>query len=307
MPPPKPQPKIDNLKPKITFQARLLRRATRRAVQALRYGSLGKTPTLFANSFPKSGTHLLTQVLKGFTQLGPAVDSGLPAITTFDGLTGRQRSEKEIMADLERLLPGDIAYGHVHAFPAALSFLCQDNVVAYFILRDPRDVVISHVHYVAEMAPKHIHHHYYQKTLRSFEEQVQASITGVSIEELSTAMGCSVPEPLPSIRDRFEPYLVWLEHPEILVLHYEAFITNCKAPLEQVFDHALAHGFSPHCSREKALLTLERSIDPQHSPTFRKGKIGSWQNEFSQENRRVFKQVAGELLYQLGYEKNQDW
>jgi len=307
VPPPNQLSKIENLESKILFQARLLRRASRRAQQTIRYGSLGKSPIFFANSFPKSGTHLLTQVLKGFTRLGPVVESGLPAITTFDGFTGRQRSESEVLADLERLLPGDTAYGHVHAFPAATSFLCRDNIAAYFILRDPRDVVISHVHYVAEMEPKHIHHRYYQETLKSFEERIRASITGVSTEQLSTAMGYSVLEPLPSIRDRFEPYLGWLEHPEILVLRYEEFITNCKATLEQVLDHALIHGFSPSCTQENAIHILEESIDPQRSPTFRQGKVGSWQDEFSQEHRHLFKQVAGVLLLQLGYEESRDW
>ena len=60
-------------------------------------------PVLLANSFPKSGTHLLTQVLQGFPSIGPAVDSGLPAIVTYEGDTGRQRQAVEILADLERL------------------------------------------------------------------------------------------------------------------------------------------------------------------------------------------------------------
>ncbi len=301
------QSTIYNLKFKILFQARLLRRTFRRAQQTVRYGSLKKSPIFFANSFPKSGTHLLTQVLKGFTRLGPAVDSGLPAITTFDGYTGRQRSEEEILSDLERLLPGDVAYGHVHAFPAAITFLCNQSKAAYFILRDPRDVVISHIHYVANMVPKHIHHRYYQKTLTSFEERVNASITGISAEELSDAMGCPIPEPLPSIRARFEPYLGWLERPEILTLHYEEFITNCEETLGQILDHALKHGFTPYCSREKSLHILEESIDPQRSPTFRKGKIGSWQDEFSQDQKRLFKQISGDLLLELGYERSNDW
>ena len=35
------------------------------------------------------------------------------------------------------------------------------GLAAYFILRDPRDVVVSHVHYITEMEPNHIHHRYY--------------------------------------------------------------------------------------------------------------------------------------------------
>ena len=91
------------------------------------------------------------------------------------------------------------------------------------------DVVVSHVHYVAKMAPNHILHHYYHETLKTFDERLCTSIEGVSAEELSDAMGILVPEPLPNIRERFEPYIGWLGCPEILSLRYENFcLTNNK-------------------------------------------------------------------------------
>jgi len=118
-------------------------------------------PILFSNSFPKSGTHLLTQILAGFTALGPFVDSGLPAIVTYDGKDGRQRTEAEILHDLLRLYAGDIAYGHLHAADQVVEFMSQESVASFFIIRDPRDVLVSHVHYVTDMAPNHILHNYY--------------------------------------------------------------------------------------------------------------------------------------------------
>ena len=74
----------------------------RRAKARRRYGKVD-APILFANSFPKSGTHLLTQVLSGFTQLGPFVNTGLPAVTMFDGPTGQPRMMLEIQAMLGQL------------------------------------------------------------------------------------------------------------------------------------------------------------------------------------------------------------
>ena len=41
--------------------------------------------------------------------------------------------------------------------------------------------------------------------------------------------------------------------------------------------------------------------------TFRKGKRGSWRQEFSDENIELFKQVAGRQLIDLGYEQGNDW
>jgi hypothetical protein len=292
-----------NPKMRLVVWARLLRRSARRAQQTLRFGALSATPIFFANSFPKSGTHLLTQVLHGFARLGPAVDSGLPAVVTFDGFTGRQRSEQEILADLCRFLPGDIGYGHVHALPEAVDWACQPNVAFYFILRDPRDVVVSHVHYVAEMAPAHIHHRYYHEILRSFDERLSASIAGVPAQELSKAsQGRPIYEPLPDIRARFTPYLGWLERPEVLVLRYEDFIRDRTLTLGRVLDHALARGFKLAVDRHTALQMLAEGIDPSRSPTFRSGKIGGWRQSFRPEHVALFEQVAGDLLFALGYE-----
>jgi len=286
----------------LKFRARLLRRAWRRMDQSRRFGSLAGSPALFANSFPKSGTHLLTQVMHGFTRLGPAVDSGLPAVVTFDGFTGRRRSMSEILADLRRFLPGDIGYGHVHAFPAALDLLGGPGYAAYFILRDPRDVVVSHVHYVAEMAPTHIHHRYYQETLHSFDERLRASIAGVPASELAKANnGKPVLEPLPDIRQRFEPFLGWLERPEVLALRYEDFLTDRSAALERVFDHAVGRGFHPRVERAAALQILADSIDPARSPTFRSGKVGGWRAAFAPDLRRLFDETGGDLIQKLGY------
>jgi hypothetical protein len=287
------------MKIKMPFLAYLLRRALRRARQTLRYGSLQSSPRFFANSFPKSGTHLLTQVMHGFTQIGPAVDSGLPAIVTFRGDSGRQRQEAEILGDLQRLLPGDIAYGHLHALPSVETFCCQPGTVTYFILRDPRDVVVSHVHYLTEMASNHIHHHYYQTKLHSFEERLVASIQGVSDGELG-------PHPLPDIRARFEPYLRWLERPETLTVHYEDFITQREKVLGNVFDHAVQRGFAPTQPRSQAIQILSASIDPQRSPTFRSGKIGGWKTAFTPAHQQLFKEITGDLLARLGYEASRD-
>ena len=278
--------------------ARLARRAGRRLAQRVRYRrfSLNGVPVLFANSFPKSGTHLLTQVLQGMTRLGPAVDSGLPAIATFEGDSGRPRPAAEILADLRRLRPGDIAYGHLHALPEAVDFLCRPGCAPYFILRDPRDVVVSHVHYVTEMANRHVHHDYYQ-SLGSFAERLRVSILG------RPEFG----DDFPDIRRRFEPYTGWLDRPEVLTLRFEDLIEDRQAALSRILDHARRRGFPLFVDERAALDLLAESIDPQRSPTFRSGRTGGWRDQFDEDNKRMFKEVTGDLLIRLGYETDHDW
>jgi len=284
------------------FQAKLLRRLfrrIRREAQVTRKNqmSIQDAPLLFANSFPKSGTHLLTQVLEGFPLIGPAVDTGLPAVVMYEGASGRERSNDEIFRDLNHLSAGDIGYGHLHARREFIHFFTRTGVCAYFILRDPRDVVISHVHYVTKIEQNHVHHQYYAEVLKDFDQRLKVSILGRP----------EAVNPFPDIAGRFDPFLDWMSHREVLTLKYEDFLADRHGTVRRVLMHAISRGFTPFLSEEKAVYQLETMINPQKSPTFRQGKSGGWKTQFSEENKAVFKEVAGDLLIKLGYEQNHDW
>ena len=82
---------------------------------------------------------------------------------------------------------------------SAIARVTSPRFVPYFIFRDPRDVVVSHVFYVTDMEARHVHHAYYQ-SLPDFNARLTVSILGkpdASVEFLN-------------IGDRFAPYLGWL-------------------------------------------------------------------------------------------------
>ena len=281
----------------ITNSLRFVRRTFRRAVVVARHGSISDSPVFFANSFPKSGTHLLTQVLHGFTSLGPAVDSGLPAVVMYEGSTGIPFSDDILRRKLHQFHSGDIGYGHLHAKKNLKDVLTSENFASYFIFRDPRDVVVSHVHYVTEMEPEHVHHRYYSQTLKTFEQRLKTSILGLP----------DITIPFPSIHDRFEPYIGWLELEQVLSIRFEDFIQHRESTLEKILDHALNRGFQILAPKQKAVDILVSFIQPEKSPTFRTGTVGRWRDVFSPEMKTIFKDVAGDLLIRLGYEKGFNW
>ncbi|MBN1230640.1 MAG: sulfotransferase domain-containing protein [Anaerolineales bacterium] len=283
----------------INLQSKALRRERRRYQQKRKFGlnSLASQPVLFCNSFPKSGTHLLTQILEGFISFAPVVNSGLPAVVTFEGASGNQRPHKKITKDLQRFKPGDIGYGHVHAFSESITWMKQKTVAPYFILRDPRDVVVSHCFYVTDIEPNHVHHDYYQ-SLGSFEERLKTSILGRP--ELVEA-------PFPDIYQRFLPYLEWTQLPQVCNLHFEYLIHNRHSSLDKILAHAEARGLNVTIPREEALDRLEKSIRPKDSPTFRSGQTGGWVKYFTPEIKALFKEVTAEMLIHMGYEKDMDW
>ncbi len=165
----------------------------------------------------------------------------------------------------------------------------------YFIYRDPRDVVVSHVHYVTEIEPNHVHHAYYQ-SLPDFDARLNTSILG------RPEMG----DLFPDIRGRFEPFLGWLR-PEVCVLKFEDFIQHRETTLDRILTHAEQRGFTLRMPRAEALRTLSDSINPQKSPTFRSGKVGGWRGKFTDAHTRLFKETVGDLLVRLGYEEDADW
>jgi hypothetical protein len=247
-------------------------------------------PIVFGNSFPKSGTNLLLQILGSLTALDAFLDRETFILTYRRGV---KRAPEAVTRDLVRLLPGEVAGGHVFATEANKAAFRERGARCLFIYRDPRDVAVSHAFFVTNMAPYHAHHDYYANVLTSMEERIATSIVGrpgIAIE-------------FPNIRARFEPYLGWLQQEYVLPLRFEDLIHDRRRTLERMLDHIEAGGYRIPAGRERALDVFERSIDPSKSRTFREGRTGSWREHFTSEHRALFADVSGDLLAQLGYDE----
>jgi hypothetical protein len=252
-------------------------------------------PILLGISFPKSGTHLLDQILLGFAKVAPFARRVHSFYAEYEGESGRKRAPEQALAWLDSLRPLDAASAHLFARTEAVTRVTSSAFAPYFIFRDPRDVVVSHVFYVTDMEARHIHHDYYA-SLPDFDARLKTSILGrpdADVEFLDIAA-------------RFAPYLGWLGCPEVLTLHFEDLIHDRAATLNRILDHLLVRA-PIRTPRELILDALESSINPSKSPTFRSGKTGEWKKHFTEEHKKIFKDVAGGLLVKLGYEKNNDW
>jgi hypothetical protein len=175
--------------------------------------------------------------------------------------------------------------------------LTQPGRATVFIYRDPRDMIVSHVFYAAQMHPGHGMHRYYTETLQTMEERINAAIQGV--EEPGSQLS--------PVRVKYEGYLGWLEQPAVLSLRFEDLILDRPAALGRILDYLVQRGFVPHLPRDQEISILEQAIAPKKSGTFRKGQPGNWKDYFTPANKILFKEMAGDLLIQLGYERDQDW
>jgi len=257
----------------------------------------GGWPILMGNSFPKSGTHLLDQVLMGFSRVSPFSPHVSLPFVSFDGETGQKKDVSEALAYLNALKPLDVTSTHLLAWSEVIAEVNTPRFIPYFIYRDPRDVVVSHVFYITEMEPTHAHSNYYNTELKTFDERLKVSILGRPEAKIE----------FPDIAGRFEFYAGWLKVPNMLCLRYEDFINDRYHTLGMVVDHFLKRVNTVSTARDEIIKSLEININPRNSPTFRTGKTGEWKKYFKEEHKKIFKEVAGQLLIDLGYEKTFDW
>jgi sulfotransferase family protein len=280
-----------NLRSAIYQTEKILQRARFSTVAAPKMG----WPILLSISFPKSGTHLLDQILLGFNRVAPFSRRLHSFYAEYEGESGHKRSIEQATAWLDSLRAGDITSAHLFARAEIVRKVCTQAFVPYFIFRDPRDVVVSHVFYVTDMEASHVHHDYYQ-SLPDFDSRLKVSILGRPDTNIE----------FPNIADRFAPYLGWLDQPSVMKIHFEDLINERAGTLNRIIDHFLAR-VSLSAPRQLILESLESSINPSRSPTFRSGKTGEWKKHFTEPHKQIFKDMAGDLLVQLGYEKNNDW
>jgi len=271
-------------------------------IQRARFASQpADLPTLLGISFPKSGTHLLDQILLGFSNVAPYAKRLHSFYAEYEGESGIKRAPEQAIRWLDSLSSRDVASAHLFARPEAVARVClsssegSSKFIPYFIFRDPRDVVVSHVFYVTEMESRHVHHEYYQ-SLPDFESRLKVSILGRPDAGIE----------FPNIAERFAPYMDWLKRPEVLAIHFEDLIHDRAATLARILDHFLTR-VPLQSPRELILESLESSINPSRSPTFRSGKTGEWKKYFTDEHKKIFDDVAGDLLIRLGYERTKDW
>jgi hypothetical protein len=144
------------------------------------------------------------------------------------------------------------------------------------------------------MEARHVHHDYYQ-SLSDFSARLKVSILGRRDTEIE----------FPNIADRFAPYLGWLEHNELLSIHFEDLINDRASALTRIMEHFLAR-VPIRAPGQLILDSLESSINPKRSPTFRSGKTGEWKKYFKEEHKKVFKDKMG-FVGAIGYEKGNDW
>lgn len=235
---------------------------------------------------PKSGTTWMKNLL--------AMVPGYHDRTIYD--PSRSIASHDISPMVFDLLP---SYSHsvirLHTRYTMANFDIIKRHVKKFIVmyRDIRDMCISRYYHVLN-EDTHRHHNLYKSLPK--EEAIMHSINIIRIEYLEWVKNwCMIAEKYPEL---------------ILPIRYEDIHSNPEDTMLRVlnffeisYDDALLHKMA--LTKLKKPVSLKQSLSK--GDTRRQGIVGSWQQEFSQAHKDYFKLIGGELLIQLGYEKDESW
>lgn len=261
-------------------------------------------PRVFLNSVPKAGTHLLMELVKNLPRM---MYSGrhraLRDFSTEPGSPPEHIPAIDLDAfgrDLGRVRNGQFMTAHFPYRRDVEQMLEGRGFSSLLMIRDPRDVAVSHTFYVTG-TERHWLHRRFTETLRTPDERLMATITGFPDDEISNGQE--------SIGRLFEQYLGWLTRPNVLVCRFESLVGSSgggsdEEAMETV--RAVAEHLERPLSKEGSERVGRRSWS-RGAATFRRGQIGDWRNHFNEDHEKAFKRVAGEVLVRLGYEHDLNW
>ena len=250
-------------------------------------------PPVLANSFPKSGTHLVFQIVDA---LPNATNYGAFLASMTSSFRFRERSPENASRFIRGIVPGEIVRGHLFFHPQNAADLAEKNVVHYFAYRDPRDVVLSEAHYLREMNRWHRLAPYFRK-LPSIDDAIMLSITGFD-----------PPVPgleYPNIAARFARYEDWLKRDDCLAIRFEDLASeNRPAVIRRMAEFYAQHCHGP-VDIDACAAAMAAGIAPHKSHTFRSGKKAGWRSEFNAQHREVFRQAGRRLADPAGLRAEQ--
>ena len=249
---------------------------------------------IVANSIPKSGTNLLARLLTllGFEQTSEVgIRSRLVAgpfsparkllrarsseKVTIGVVSPQQIDRRWLGRHLSRVPDGCFVTAHCVYSPELASLFAGERMRVVCILRDPRDVAVSQMHYIKQKKRHPIHEAF--MALPSDEERLLFSIRG----------GVLGGRELRSLDERYRQFVGWQRDENSVLVKFEDLVgpkgggsaEAQRATVERVARHV---GLEPD---ERIMHTVENIYGV--GKTFRKGQIGSWRSEFSEVHARA--------------------
>lgn len=250
---------------------------------------------IFSITIPKSGSHLINKCISLITN---KIETPLENFKTY------KKQPKNCFF-----------WNHSKHDNEISKFLNKET--KFLMVRDPRDQIISMIFWITHEVKAHyqffsdIHKGkkkgtdflaYYNL---SFDEKILELINDGHL--IYDRVGFSY-KPVKNIKEFYQSYLEWLKDNNICLVKFENLIGK-NGEGSQIIQLKEISRIAKHLkiklSPKQIVHISKKLFGGTH--TFRKGKIGSWKKYFKPVHKTAFKKVAGQLLIDLGYEKDFNW
>ncbi|MEM7330671.1 MAG: sulfotransferase domain-containing protein [Chloroflexota bacterium] len=203
------------------------------------------------------------------------------------------------------VIPGYVVHGHDIYSENLKGILDKNGIRTILMIRDPRDQLISRMFHV-KRSTKHTWHERIQEM--TLDELLMLCIEGR--------------EDLPGTDSMINLTLGWLNsNSGALFMRYEELLGDpvpnfakvlrhigIEKNVESLADVIVERNRFERLSMGKRIWENGRKPGQENNNShFRKGITGDWKNYMKSEHVARFKEVAGEQLIELGYEKDNDW
>jgi hypothetical protein len=262
----------------------------------------GLEPRVLVNSVPKAGTHLVNSILDLLPEIRT---SGVHLNTLSAGRYGKTNPEAAeldwhiVRSLLGRIKPGQYATSHLWGHPTLFAILEELDFRSIFIVRDPRDIIVSDVEYISRLH-RHPQYKRFRHDYADRDARIRALISGYP------AGRWDLPQ-LPFVH-RLRGFQPWLDPRNgAYCCRYEDLVGDSGGGSASVQRLRLAE-IAQHVNRpldESALYQISRAAWSSHSPTFRKGGTGDWRKILVGSTLEYFyEQVDADVMAAYGYPLN---
>jgi len=249
-------------------------------------------PRIFINSIPKAGTHLVTAELERFQGL----QHSRLHIEIAETKVGEQRRPdanpvldyRKVARYVDQVRPGQFFSAHLFWTQEMQDIIAARGIPTVFVLRDPRDILISRLHYTAGLQ-RHWMHKFFTENYHSDVERLRLLVMGHEANPVVI--------PMRNVLESFQP---WLTAPGVLSVKFEDLVGErgggSAARKLEVLQQIATHCGLPSGHLEELAKTATGS-----TPTLRKGKIGGWREDMPKEIADLVHRECGDLIKACGY------
>ncbi len=180
-----------------------------------------------------------------------------------------------------------------HSFPPKENGI-SEKIKLVTIIRDPRDIMVSSIHYLTHLDPQYGGWESFKKL--NFEEKAEDWLIKNDLD--------------------FKLLKAWSDFENVYQFKYEELLIHPEQEIKKYLNF-LGQKINPS-SIVKALYKNSFEVKANRKPGeedttsfYRKGVANDWKNCFSESIKKKFKQAHNgqwnDLLIELGYEKNEEW